>query len=307
MTTSPPVSARATWRVVDRTIPLDRPVIAGVLNVTPDSFSDGGEFVDPGLAAERAFEMVADGAGIVDIGAESTRPGSAAVSAEIEWERLAPVLTELRDLPVPISVDTAKAGVAERALDSGAGAINDVSGGADPALVELAARTGAGLVLMHMRGNPRTMQEDTRYRDVVTEVREVLALARRRAIEAGCRPDQVALDPGLGFGKSVEGNLELIARLGELTEIGAPIWIGPSRKSFLGALLDSPTGDRLEGTIVACASALAGGARVFRVHDVRPVARALAVAWAIQSARGEAPRSGSREAGATETATAESP
>ena len=283
------------WRLADRVLTLDRPVVAGVLNVTPDSFSDGGAFLDPGLAAERAYEMVEGGAGLIDVGAESTRPGAAAVDSTDEWKRLRPVLRALRDLPVPISVDTMKPEVAAKALDSGAGAINDVSGGADPALVDLVALAGAGLVLMHMRGNPRTMQEDTRYRDVVNEVADSLSGARDRALAAGCEADQVAIDPGLGFGKSVEGNLELIARLGELATIGAPIWIGPSRKSFLGDLLDSPADDRLEGTIAACQAALVRGARVFRVHDVRPVARALAVAWSIESVGRPVPGSGTTE------------
>ncbi|MFV1986308.1 MAG: dihydropteroate synthase [Gemmatimonadota bacterium] len=288
-----PVAAR--WRLVDRNLSLDRPVIAGILNVTPDSFSDGGAFLDPEVAAEHAFAMVEDGAGIIDIGAESTRPGAEGIPADVEWQRLGPVFDALTDLPVPISVDTTRVEVAERALDAGAVAINDVSGGRTPGLVELAARTGAGLVLMHMRGNPRTMQEDTRYHDVVADVRDVLSTARDLAVAVGCESEQVALDPGLGFGKSVEGNLELIARLDELVSLGAPVWIGPSRKSFLGSLLDSPADERLEGTIAACVTALAGGARVFRVHDVAPVARALGVAWAVEAARRNESESGRAE------------
>jgi len=259
-------------------------VVAGILNVTPDSFSDGGRYLDPGAAAERAIAMVADGAALVDVGAESTRPGAGALAEDEEWRRLEPVLRGLRDLPVPISVDTTKSSVAERALGAGAAAINDVSGGRTSGLIELAARTGAGLVLMHIRGDPRTMQRDTRYDDVVADVRGFLVAARAAALEAGCRPDRVAIDPGLGFGKSVAGNLELIARLDELASIGAPLWIGPSRKSFLGELLGRPVEDRLEGTIAACLASLARGARVFRVHDVGPVARALAVGWAIERA-----------------------
>ncbi len=272
------------WRLGDRSLVLDRPVVAGILNVTPDSFSDGGAFLEPEVAAEHAFAMVEDGAGIIDIGAESTRPGADAIPPDVEWKRLAPVFEALADLPVPISVDTTRVDVAERALDAGAVAINDVSAGRAPGLLHLAARTGVGLVLMHMRGNPRTMQEDTGYRDVVAEVRRTLSTARDLAVAAGCEPDQVALDPGLGFGKSVEGNLELIARLDELASLGAPVWIGPSRKSFLGSLLDRPADDRVEGTIAACVAALARGARVFRVHDVGPVARALGVAWAVEAA-----------------------
>jgi len=265
-----------------RVLPLDRPIVAGILNVTPDSFSDGGRFLDAGAARDHAFAMAEEGAALVDVGAESTRPGALAIDATEEWRRLEPVLSRLRDLPVPVSVDTTKLAVAERALDAGAAAINDVSGGRTPALVDLAVRTGAGLVLMHMRGDPRTMQQDTRYDDVVAEVRAFLAEARRAAVEAGCEPERIALDPGLGFGKSVEGNLTLIARLDELASVGAPLWIGPSRKSFLGALLGGVAEDRLEGTIAACLASLARGARIFRVHDVGPVARALALGWAIE-------------------------
>jgi len=277
------------WRIRDASIALDRPVIAGILNVTPDSFSDGGRFLDPGSAREHAAAMVAEGADLIDVGAESTRPGARAVPADEEWRRLEPVLSGVVRLGVPVSVDTVKREVAERALDGGASIINDVSGlSNDPELATLAARTGAGLVLMHMRGTPRTMQDDTAYDDVVAEVADALAKARLRAFEAGCEPDRVAIDPGIGFGKSLEGNLELIARLDELTALGAPVWIGPSRKSFLGALLRVPPAERVEGTIAACVAALVRGARVFRVHDIRPVRHALDVAWAIERAAGAA-------------------
>lgn len=260
-------------------------MIAGVLNVTPDSFSDGGRYLDPVAARDHAAIMVAEGADLIDVGAESTRPGAGSVAPEEEWRRLEPVLSSVVRLGAPVSVDTVKAEVAERALDAGAAVINDVSGLAhDPRLASVAARAGAGLVLMHMRGTPRTMQEDTRYDDVVSEVAEALSAARRVALDAGCERERVAIDPGIGFGKSLEGNLELIARLDELVALGAPVWIGPSRKSFLGTLLDVPPSERVEGTIAACVEALARGARVFRVHDVRPVRRALDVAWAIERA-----------------------
>ncbi|MDH3733549.1 MAG: dihydropteroate synthase [Gemmatimonadota bacterium] len=274
----------AVWRVRSRELQLDRPIVAGVLNLTPDSFSDGGVYIDPPRAIEHAFEMVEDGAAVIDVGAESTRPGAEEIGGDEEWRRLEPVLHGLRDLPVPVSIDTMKAAVAERALDAGVEVINDVSGGRSRGLVEIAARTRCGLVLMHMRGDPRTMQGDTRYGDVVGEVRDYLSDARDQAVADGCDPDRVALDPGLGFGKSVEGNLELVARLDEIAALGSALWVGPSRKSFLGALLGLPVHDRVEGTIAVCVAALRNGARVFRVHDVAPVARALAVAWAIQSA-----------------------
>lgn len=272
----------ARWRLRGHVLDLDRPRIAGILNITPDSFSDGGRFLDPAAARDHAVAMAAAGADLIDVGAESTRPGAGPVPADEEWRRLAPVLAGLADLAVPISVDTMKREVAERALDAGAAAINDVTAlRNDPGLAEVVGRSGAGLVLMHMRGSPRTMQDDTRYGDLVGEVRAALERARAMALEAGCGPDQVAIDPGIGFGKSMEGNLELIARLDELAGTGAPVWIGPSRKSFIGSLLGLPAGERLEGTIAACVEALARGAHVFRVHDVAPIRRALDVAWAV--------------------------
>ena len=271
-----------TWRVRDQEISLDQFVLAGILNVTPDSFSDGGEFFKPDIAIAHAHEMVAEGAGLIDIGAESTRPGSEEVSAEEEWGRLEPVFKELGDLTVPISIDTTKFEVAERAIDAGANAINNVTGlQSDPRLADLAARTGAGLVIMHMRGTPRTMQNDTCYKDVVKEVCRSLEKARDTAVRAGCHPDQIAVDPGLGFGKSVKGNLELIARLDELSDLGAPVWIGPSRKSFLGEMLNVGPDDRLSGTVAACLAALEKGAHVLRVHDVREIRDALKVHFAI--------------------------
>jgi dihydropteroate synthase len=271
-----------TWRVRDREIPLDQFVLAGILNVTPDSFSDGGQFFQPDVAIAHAHEMVAEGANLIDIGAESTRPGSEKVNVEEEWDRLEPVLRGLRDLTVPISIDTTKLEVAERAIDAGADAINDVTGlQSDPRVADLAARTGAGLVIMHMRGTPQTMQNDTWYEDVVKEVCRNLEKARDAAIGAGCHPDQIAVDPGLGFGKSVEGNLELIARLDELSDLGAPVWIGPSRKSFLGDILGVGPDDRLSGTVAACLAALEKGANVLRVHDVREIRDALKVHVAI--------------------------
>lgn len=281
------------WRLRGRRLPLDRPAIVGILNVTPDSFSDGGRFLDPGRAAERARAMVEEGADVVDVGAESTRPGAASVSAEEEWGRLAPVLARLRDLDVPVSVDTTKRFVAERALAAGAAAINDVSGlRFEPALAELAAREGAGLVLMHMRGTPRTMQEDVSYGDLVGEVREGLRSSLGVALEAGCDPEQVVVDPGIGFGKSAEGNLELLARLDAFRGLGSPILVGPSRKSFIGKLLNVDSSERIEGTLAACVMALDRGASLFRVHDVRPLRRGLDLAHAILAAGGARPRRG---------------
>jgi len=276
--------AATRWRILGRVLPLDRPLIAGVLNVTPDSFSDGGRFARADDAIAHAQAMVAAGAAIIDVGAESTRPGAEPVDAALEWARLEPVLEGLADLPAAISVDTTKLSVAERAVRAGAHIINDVSGlASEPRLADLAAECGAGLVLMHMRGTPRTMQNDTRYDDVVAEVVRRLQAARTAAVDAGCDPSQVAVDPGIGFGKSLDGNLDLIARLDEVAALGAPVWIGPSRKSFLGTLLNVSADQRLEGTVAACVVAARNGAHVLRVHDVAPVRMALEVARAIEA------------------------
>jgi len=276
--------------VRDRQVVLTTPLVAGVLNVTPDSFSDGGRYGNPGAAIARARTMVAEGAAIIDVGAESTRPGAAAVSVDEEWGRLEPVLSEITRLGVPVSVDTTKLEIALRAIEVGVHAINDISGlQREPRLAELAASTGAGLVVGHMRGTPRSMQRDTEYRDLVGEVRGVLADARDAAVDAGCAPEQVALDPGLGFGKSVEGNFELIARIDEIAALGAPLWVGPSRKSFIGYAIGAGPGDRLAGTIAACLGACRGGADVVRVHDVQAVRDALDVERKIRSRRESVP------------------
>ncbi len=275
-----------TWRIRGGTLDLSRPLILGVLNLTPDSFSDGGVHLDHRIAARRAEELAEEGADLVDIGAESTRPGAPPVAAEEEWSRLEPVLSRLQgSLPVPISVDTTKAEVAARALELGAAVINDVSGlQAEPAIAGLAAETGAGLILMHMRGDPRTMQRDVEYEDLIGEIRASLAESLSVAERAGCGPSQIVVDPGIGFGKSPEGSLRLLARLGELRYLGRPIMVGPSRKSFIGRVLQLSLEERLEATIAACVVALERGARLFRVHDVRAVRRALDMADAIQQA-----------------------
>ncbi len=275
----------AVWRIRGGTLPLDRPLVMGILNVTPDSFSDGGRHLDPGDALERARRMVEEGADLVDVGGESTRPGAEPVDAAAEWERLAPVLRGLESLPVPVSVDTTKSEVAARALEAGAAILNDVSGlRFDPGLADLAAGTGAGLVLMHMRGDPRTMQDDTEYGDLIGEIRGFLAGALATAVERGCDPDQVVLDPGIGFGKSARDNLRLLARSGAFGVEGRPVLMGPSRKSFIGAALDLPVEERAEASAAACVVALVRGARVFRVHDVRQARRSLDMASEILSA-----------------------
>lgn len=282
---TPAVAPAVAWQVRGGAVSLGRPVVMGVLNVTPDSFSDGDRYVEPALAIEHALRMVEEGADVIDVGAESTRPGAAPVEPAEEWARLSGVVEPLAQRGVTVSIDTMKAEVAAWALDAGAAIVNDVSGLENaPSIGDLCARTGAGLVLMHMRGTPRTMQEDTDYDDLVGEVARWLEGRARMAREAGCAREQIVIDPGIGFGKSTGGNLELLARTAELTRLGYPVLVGPSRKSFIGKVLGLPVERRLEGTLAACLAAFERGARIFRVHDVGPARRALDLADAIRRA-----------------------
>ena len=260
-----------------------RTLVLGVLNVTPDSFSDGGRYLEPDAAVAHARSIVDEGADLVDIGAESTRPGAAPISPEMEWGRLAPVLGRLVEaVPVPISVDTRSAEVARRALDAGADLVNDVGGLRDPAMRAVVARTGAPVIVMHMRGEPATMQTDTRYADVRSEVYDSLAQALADARADGVEAGQFLVDPGLGFGKSAEQNVELLAHLGEFRCLGAPVVIGASRKSFLGSLTGgAPVSVRLEAGLAAAVIGWLHGASVVRTHDVRPTVRALALCDAV--------------------------
>jgi dihydropteroate synthase len=276
-------AAPSGWRVGGEVLPLDRPLILGVLNVTPDSFSDGGLHLEPDAALAHAWSLVEEGADLIDVGGESSRPGAAPVDAREEWRRIAPVVERASELPVPLSVDTTKHEVAARALEAGAAALNDISAlRFEPRLADLAAAHGAGLILMHMRGNPRSMQDDVIYGDLMAEVKAELAAAVAAAEDRGCGRDQLVVDPGIGFGKSPRGNAELLARLPELAELGLPILVGPSRKSFIGQLLGLPVEQRLEGTLAACVAALDRGARLFRVHDVAAARRALDLAEAVR-------------------------
>lgn len=259
-----------------------RPSVIGVVNVTPDSFSDGGAFLDPGRAITQAKRLLAEGAVLVDIGGESTRPGSEGVSAAAELRRVEPVLEGLAGLPV--SIDTSKAEVARRALELGAVLVNDVTAlRADPDLAGVVADANAYLCLMHMLGEPRTMQDAPRYDDVVAEVASFLEERLATAVAAGIQEERVCLDPGLGFGKTVKHNLELLARMDELVAIGRPVLVGASRKRFLGRIL----GDReaVTGTVAAGVAvnvlAYERGASLFRVHDVRENTEALAAARSV--------------------------
>ena len=260
-----------------------RTAIMGIVNVTPDSFSDGGAHFDAGAAIEHGQRLAAEGADILDVGGESSRPGAAPVPVEEELRRVVPVVRALASRgSVPVSVDTTKAAVARAALEAGAAIVNDVSAlRFDPALGPVVAAAGAALVLMHMRGEPRTMQADPRYGDVVAEVVDELGAALARAAAAGVDPDRMLVDPGIGFGKNLEHNLELLDRLAALAVLGRPILVGPSRKAFIGRLLDVPASERLEGTIAACCLAASRGAHLVRVHDVGAVRRALMVCDAI--------------------------
>jgi dihydropteroate synthase len=262
-------------------LPFMIPKLLGVVNVTPDSFSDGGLFLDAEVAVAHGRELAGQGAEILDVGGESTRPGAEEVSVEEEMARVVPVVRGLAGTAT-VSIDTSKAAVAEAALDVGASIVNDVTAlSHDPEIGALCAERGTGLVLMHMQGDPRTMQENPVYDDVVDDVKAFLAERMEAAIDAGVAEELIWLDPGIGFGKTLDHNLELLRRLGELCELGRPLVVGTSRKSFIGKIDGSAVGDRLGGTIASSILAVADGADVLRVHDVAEAAQAIRVASAI--------------------------
>ncbi len=263
-----------------------KPVVMGILNVTPDSFSDGGAFFDPGAAAEQARRMADEGADIIDMGAESTRPGSERVTAGEQLRRLRKVLPATVASGAVVSIDTTLSPVARFALDAGAAIINDVSAGRDDqAMLDLAADRQAPIILMHMLGTPKDMQAEPRYENVVAEVRVFLAERAAAAEAAGVPRERIIVDPGIGFGKRLEHNLALLAGMGEIVSLGLGVLVGPSRKRFIGELpgQDDPR-QRTAGTVAACLAAWSRGATMFRVHDVQPVRDALAVAAAIAGA-----------------------
>jgi dihydropteroate synthase len=278
------------WRARDRTFEFGSgPLVMGIVNVTPDSFSDGGRHFDPGVAAQRVHALAAEGADLVDLGAESTRPGALPVPAAEQIRRLAPVLERLDGSGIAISVDTADAEVAERALGLGACAVNDVTGLGDPRMAGVVAEREAGLVIMHLQGEPRTMQVDPRYDDVTTEVRDHLAERMARARNAGVDGDRIVLDPGIGFGKTARHNFELLARFEELLVLGRPLLVGVSRKGFLGKAEGLVPEQRLEGGLAATAIAIERGASMVRTHDVAATRRAMRIAAKIRAARRDAP------------------
>jgi len=256
--------------------------LMGVVNVTPDSFSDGGLFLEPEAAIAHGEQLVRDGAEILDVGGESTRPGAEPVDVGVELERTQPVVADLEGLGYTVSIDTSKAAVAEAALAAGAEIVNDVTAlRGDSDMAALCAERGATVVLMHMAGEPRTMQEDPRYGDVVDEVKAFLAERVEAAVAAGIDEEKVWVDPGIGFGKALEHNLELLRRLGELRELGCPLVVGTSRKSFIGKIDGSEVEQRIGGSVATAVLAAANGADVLRVHDVAETAQALKVAEAV--------------------------
>jgi dihydropteroate synthase len=271
-------------RVADRVLPTaTRCLVMGVVNVTPDSFSDGGRYLDPDAAVAHGQALAAEGADLLDVGGESTRPGAGGVTEAVELERVLPVVEGLAaSAGVPVSIDTRKAAVAAAALSAGAAMVNDVSAGRhDPELLAVAAQNKVPLVLMHMRGNPATMQDDPSYDDVVAEVEAFLDERCQAAEAAGVDHDALVVDPGIGFGKRDRDNYALLDDLARLTRLGHPVLVGTSRKGFIGRALDAPVDQRLEGTAATVVWAVQRGARIVRVHDVGPMVRAVRMTEAL--------------------------
>ncbi len=260
--------------------------IMGILNVTPDSFSDGGKFFSKNLAIEHGLEMAEEGADIIDVGGESTRPGSEPISLDEELNRVIPVIEGIRkSKKIPISIDTYKPEVAKAALEAGASMINDIYGLRFPRMLELVAEEGVPIVIMHMKGTPKDMQQNPVYEDVISEIYRFLSDQVKKATDGGVRKESIIIDPGIGFGKTKEHNLELIRRLSEFKSLGQPILVGPSRKSFIGFTLNLPVEERLEGTIAVSTLAIWEGANILRLHDVKEGVRAARMADAILRSR----------------------
>ena len=267
---------------------IKKPLIMGILNVTPDSFSDGGKFDETQPAVKHALDMMYEGADIIDVGGESTRPGSERVNADEQILRVAETIKAIRDIAleeIEISIDTTLSKVAEAAIDTGASIINDVSAGTeDPQILELAADNNVPVILMHMQGNPQTMQSNPVYDDVVEDIRAYLLARVEAAMAAGVKQENIAIDPGIGFGKTQEHNMQLMARLDRFVDTGLPVLLGASRKRFMGAICEGVEPHELVGA--TCATTVAGvnaGVQMFRVHDVRPNRQAADVAWAIKN------------------------
>jgi dihydropteroate synthase len=270
------------WRCRNKIIDLTRPVVMGILNVTPDSFSDGNRYAGVEAALARAERIAAEGAAIIDVGGESTRPGAAAVDEAVEISRVVPVIEGIAAASdIAISIDTSKPRVMRAAVAAGACIVNDVYALRVPGAVEVAANSGVGVCLMHMQGEPRTMQDNPHYEDVVAEVSEFLRRQRDVCIDSGIARDAIALDPGLGFGKGLTHNLTLLRSLSRFAALGSPLLVGMSRKSFIGRILHRPVDERLHGGIALAALAVASGARIIRTHDVGATRDAITMAAAV--------------------------
>jgi dihydropteroate synthase len=278
------MSGDVVWRCGPHVIPLRRrTLVMGIVNVTPDSFSDGGSYGGADDAVKHALQMVSDGADLLDVGGESTRPGSDAVAPDEELRRVLPVIRGIvSERPdIPVSVDTRKPEVASAALEAGATIVNDISAGADPGMFGLVRDAGAGMVLMHMRGEPKTMQEDATYHDVVADVRGFLGTRIEAAVAAGIDHDHLCADPGIGFGKTLEHNLSILREIGAFQHLGVPMLVGPSRKGFIGSLTGTEVDERVEGTAGVVAWCAAHSVDVVRVHDVKQMVRVVRVVDAI--------------------------
>jgi|TARA_B100000287_G_scaffold373221_1_gene372297 dihydropteroate synthase len=252
----------------------------GILNVTPDSFSDGGKFIKSNIAVDHAFKMIDDGAHIIDIGGESTRPGSVPISDVEECERILPVIDKIKkiDSNITVSVDTYKASVAKKAIEAGADIINDISGLTfDPEMLSLLSGKNIPVIIMHINGKPKTMQKNPTYNDLVGDIRGFLQHQSKLAEESGIKNNHIILDPGIGFGKTFDHNFTLLRRLDEICSLGYPVMIGPSRKAFIGDALDLPPIDRIEGTLATIVAGIMNGAKIVRVHDVKEVSRAVKI------------------------------
>lgn len=268
-----------------KSLDLSQPRVMGILNITPDSFSDGGRFLHRDAALQQAWRMVEEGAAIIDIGGESTRPGAADVSLEEELERVIPLMQALAaELPVPISVDTSKPDVMREAAAAGAGMINDVCALQREGAMEAAAQSGLPVCLMHMQGEPRTMQSDPAYGDVIAEVQAFLKQRMANCEAMGIARHNILIDPGFGFGKRLSHNLSLLKHLGEFHRLGAPLLVGMSRKSMIGQVLDAPIDGRLHGSVAVATMAAMAGAQIIRVHDVKATVDALAMVAAVEAA-----------------------
>lgn len=277
------------WRCGSHLVPLGkRTLVMGIVNVTPDSFSDGGSYASVDDAVKHASQMIADGADLLDVGGESTRPGSEVVPADDEIQRVLPVIRRITDEhpDVPVSVDTRKSEVARAALEAGATVVNDVSAGSDPPMFGVVAGSGAGMILMHMKGEPKTMQDDPTYYDVVAEVRGFLGERIEAALSAGIDLDRLCVDPGIGFGKTVEHNLAILHDIRAFHHLGVPVLVGPSRKRFIGTLTGTEVDDRIGGTAGVVAWCAAEEVDVVRVHDVKEMTRVVRMVDAISRARG---------------------